>query len=326
MLNSELVYKELANDSEKKIIIEKLKNLGGTFENRVSNSQEWKSLKNLDKAFDLVLSSHETQELLQDFMKGFDTQALFDLFAHELELYQKHALYATPVSNFSTGALSSIYIFDGANVRLSLASILPTNLIFNKTKKTTKGKGFTVIGYDTVLKFIKSKNTVIEAYEMDQNSEKIEGIPTRLSSAPQIHNLRSGDSLYLPGGQQAMTFISIDGPVTYLDLSVKHTRIPAFPQYRADTKELHGLQCASVESSRLQVMSVALKSMQKQQSVSTLEKLLEHHDYHVRWHVVREIYGISTEAAQPHLRKMAKNDASSQIREAAAIALADIEE
>jgi hypothetical protein len=326
MLNSELVYKELANDSEKNTIIEKLRALGGTFENRVSNSKEWAGLKDLDKKFNKTYSFADTQKLLEDFMANFDNEALLALFAHELDLYQEHALYSTPVSNFSSGALSSIYIFDGENIRLSLASILPTNLIFNKNKDSKRGKGFTVIGYDTLLTFINSKHTVVEEYAVDANAEKIEGIPTRLESTPTVHDLRSGDSLFMPGGQQAMTFISTDGPVTYLDLSIKHTRIAAFPQYQADTKELHGLQCSSVESSRLQVMSVALRSMQAQESIATLEQLLDHHDYHVRWHVVREIYGISKEAAKPYLAEMAKSDSSSQVRQAAQTALASMEE
>ena len=123
-----------------------------------------------------------------------------------------------------------------------------------------------------------------------------------------------------------MTFIETQGPISYLDLSVKRSRIPAFPQYHAETKELHGLQCSSVNASRIQVMSVALKTMEGDDSIDTLASLLDHNDYHVRWHAVREIFSIHPKYAEPHLRLMAESDLSLQIRDAAKKALDFVKE
>ena len=75
-------------------------------------------------------------------------------------------------------------------------------------------------------------------------------------------------------------------------------------------------------SSRTEMMVSLLRLFDRGDAIPELTGLLESSHFYTRWHVMREFLAMDTEAALPHLRRMAEDDPHPEVRAAAAQSLA----
>ena len=77
--------------------------------------------------------------------------------------------------------------------------------------------------------------------------------------------------------------------------------------------------------SRIQMITTLLRKLDHQAAFPAIAAFLDHADFFVRWHVMKELLGLDAEAALPHLKRMAARDPHPEPRRAARLVLDRIE-
>ena len=70
-------------------------------------------------------------------------------------------------------------------------------------------------------------------------------------------------------------------------------------------------------SSRVQMMVSLLRSMERDDAFPLLEAALNNPNFYTRWHIMREMLAMDSEASEPSLRRMAASDPHPEVRAAA---------
>jgi HEAT repeat protein len=73
------------------------------------------------------------------------------------------------------------------------------------------------------------------------------------------------------------------------------------------------------------MISTLLRKLECDAALPAMADLLDHPDFFVRWHVMKEMLGIDARAALPHLKRMAATDPHPDPRRAARAVLDRLE-
>jgi HEAT repeat protein len=100
---------------------------------------------------------------------------------------------------------------------------------------------------------------------------------------------------------------------------------PLSVEYDSATFSYVGCSATGDGASRIQMLATLLRKLGCDEAFPTLAGFLDHQDFFVRWHVMRELLGIDAGAALPHLKRMAARDPHADVRRAARTVLDRLE-
>ena len=100
---------------------------------------------------------------------------------------------------------------------------------------------------------------------------------------------------------------------------------PLSVEYDSATGVYVGCSATGDTSSRIQMISTLFRKLGRNDAFPAIAAFLDHSDFFVRWHVMKELLGIDTAAALPHLKRMAATDPHPDPRRAARTVLDRIE-
>jgi HEAT repeat protein len=110
-----------------------------------------------------------------------------------------------------------------------------------------------------------------------------------------------------------------------LQATIATDQAPLAVEYDSATGEYVGCSATGDTSSRIQMITTLLRKLDHQPAFAAIAAFLDHPDFFVRWHVMKELLGLDAEAALPHLRRMAATDPHPEPRRAARAVLDRIE-
>ena len=87
-----------------------------------------------------------------------------------------------------------------------------------------------------------------------------------------------------------------------LQATVKPDRAPLSVEYDAATGAYVGCSAADDSASRIQMIATLLRKLGHDAAFPAIAAFLDHPNFFVRWHVMRELLGLDAAAALPHLR------------------------
>ena len=73
------------------------------------------------------------------------------------------------------------------------------------------------------------------------------------------------------------------------------------------------------------MITTLLRKLDHQAAFPSVAAFLDHQDFFVRWHVMKELLGLDAHAALPHLKRMAASDPHPEPRRAARAVLDRLE-
>jgi hypothetical protein len=137
--------------------------------------------------------------------------------------------------------------------------------------------------------------------------------------------LEDGDVVLVDGRHESFVIEHAAANLVVLQATVKPGRAPLAAEYDSESGTYAGCSAADDSASRIQMISTLLRKLDCAAAFPAIAAFLDHPNFFVRWHVMRELLGLDATAALPHLRKMAARDPHPEARRAARAVLDTIE-
>jgi hypothetical protein len=180
--------------------------------------------------------------------------------------------------------------------------------------------GFT--GYVSVLKFIRAGGATLSFWEAPPIGADFSAAGAGQCRRTGGRVLEDGELLVCDGRYQSYVIEHASANLLILQATIKADQAPVSVEYDAVSHGYVGCSATSDVASRIQMISTLLRKLGDPRAYETIVPMLDHPDFFVRWHVMRELLGVDAAAALPHLEHMASSDPHPDNRSAAAKVLA----
>jgi len=247
--------------------------------------------------------------------------SLIDGLAQEL---RREPFFAPPFPNFSSDVHRGLAVFGNAFVSVAAGVTHATQLAAKKHgPRGATSIGFT--GRPMVLKFVKAGDARISLWEADPITEDFAAEPGQSCRRAGERVLSDGDILVIDGRCQSYVIEHARSNMVILQAEILAGTAPLSVEYDSATLAYVGCSATDDGASRIQMMTTLLRKLGHDEAFDAVAVFLDHPDFFVRWHVMRELLGIDAGRALPLLRRMTADDPHPDARHAAISVLPRLE-
>jgi hypothetical protein len=229
-----------------------------------------------------------------------------------------------PFGNLNNDVMAGLLVFE--DQRVSIAAGVTSAL--QLAAKKDRPRGATSVGFSgqlNLLKFVKAGGATLsfwDAPEIGPGFTAAEAGRCRRAGARRIDD---GEILTVDGRRQSYVIEGLTGSMVVLQATIATGQAPLSVEYDSETGAYLGCSATGDTSSRIQMITTLLRKLDHQAAFPAIAAFLDHADFFVRWHVMKELLGLDAEAALPHLKRMAATDPHPDPRRAARAVLDRIE-
>ena len=264
-----------------------------------------------------ALPSQDAEAVAAAARKLFADDDWVDAAVHQIaEQLRDDAFFDAPFRVMSSDIHSGLVLFENAGVSIAAGVTRITDLAAKKVAK----RGATSIGFSgrvNVLKFLKAGGARISLWEAPPItagfSAKTAGRCRRIGGAQPA----DGDILTIDGRYQGYVIEHARSNLLVLQAEINADAAPVSVEYDSATLSYIGCSATRDGASRIQMLTTLLRKLGSGAAFPAIAVFLDHQDFFVRWHVMRELLGIDAEAALPHLKRMAARDPHEDVRRTA---------
>jgi hypothetical protein len=232
--------------------------------------------------------------------------------------------FEPPFRNLSNDVHSGLLVFEDEKV--SIAAGVTTAL--QMAAKKNRARGATSIGFSGqlgVYRFLKSGGATLSFWEAPTIGAGFTGADAGTCRRTGERKIADGETLIIDGRRQSYAVEGLKSSFVLLQASIAIDQAPLSVEYDSATGAYVGCSATGDTSSRIQMISTLLRKLGRDDAFPAIAAFLDHPDFFVRWHVMKELLGIDADAALPHLKRMAATDPHPDPRRAARIVLDRIE-
>jgi hypothetical protein len=232
--------------------------------------------------------------------------------------------FEPPFRNLSNDVHSGLLVFEDEKV--SIAAGVTTAL--QMAAKKNRARGATSIGFSGqlgVYRFVKSGGATLSFWEAPTIGAGFTGADAGTCRRTGERKIADGETLIIDGRRQSYAVEGLKSSFVLLQASIAVDQAPLSVEYDSATGAYVGCSATGDTSSRIQMISTLLRKLGRDDAFPAIAAFLDHPDFFVRWHVMKELLGIDADAALPHLKRMAATDPHPDPRRAARIVLDRIE-
>lgn len=229
-----------------------------------------------------------------------------------------------PFRNLNSDVHAGLLVFE--DERVSIAAGVTGALQLAERKNRPRGP--TSVGFSgqvNVLKFVRAGGATLSFWEapvIDAGFTAARAGTCRRTGARRIGD---GEIVMLDGRRQSYVIEGLKGSMVMLQATIATGQAPLGVEYDSATGAYLGCSATGDTSSRIQMITTLLRKLDHQAAFPAIAAFLDHADFFVRWHVMKELLGLDAEAALPHLRRMAATDPHPDPRRAARAVLDRLE-
>jgi hypothetical protein len=186
--------------------------------------------------------------------------------------------------------------------------------------KKTASRGATSIGFSgrvSVLKFVKAGGARISLWEAPPITADFTASDAGRCAKTGERQLADGDILTVDGRFQGYVVEQARANLLVLQAEIGLDAAPLSVEYDSATLAYVGCSATRDGASRIQMITTLLRKLDCDAAFPAIAGFLDHPDFFVRWHVMRELLGLDAGAALPHLERMAARDPHRDVRRAA---------
>lgn len=193
--------------------------------------------------------------------------------------------------------------------------------LVNKHREMKKGNKFSlqVASQDQLLYFPKGGKTVIDVYQVEENSN-MSDVAEKIRLKESI-NVIDGQFIQIKAGVEALHFKCVGEDVHYHEISNMQSGVRVIGEYNLKSLDLVGVSAANLSSSRAEMFSEMVANFNYKPSIPVLEKLCAHKDHFVRWSAATSLYSLDNSAGEVMIKTLA-NDPHQDVRQTAKQCLA----
>ncbi|MEA3012068.1 MAG: hypothetical protein QOD42_613 [Sphingomonadales bacterium] len=195
-------------------------------------------------------------------------------------------------------------------------------------KKTAPNRGATSVGFNGqygVFKFVKAGGARFSFWEAPPVTAGFTAAQAGRCQRTGERDIEDGEILVIDGRRQSYVVERLRGNMLILQAAITIEQAPVSVEY--DSADGHFVGCSASDdtASRIQMVTTLLRKLDCGAALPAMTDLLDHPDFFVRWHVMKEMLGIDVRAALPHLKRMAATDPHPDPRRAARVVLDRLE-
>jgi hypothetical protein len=224
--------------------------------------------------------------------------------------------FVPPFRAMSGELHSGLILFEDGHMSVAAGVTRVAELAARKTAR----RGATSVGFSgrvSALKFVKAGGALISLWEAPPITDAFSAADAGHCVRTGTRQLADGEILTIDGRSQSYVIEAARANLLILQAEVTLEAAPLSVEYDSATCAYVGCSATRDGASRIQMLATLLRKLGGEGAFPALAGFLDHPDFFVRWHVMRELLGIDAEAALPQLKRMAARDPHDEVRRAA---------
>ncbi len=230
-----------------------------------------------------------------------------------------------PFRPLMTDVHSGLLVYEHETVSIAIGVSTAAQLA---AKKTAPRRGPTSVGFNgqyCVFKFVKAGGARFSFWEAPPITAGFTGAEAGTCVRTGERDIDDGEILEIDGRRQSYVIEKLRGNLFVLQASIALDQAPLGVEYDSASGAFVGCSAADDTASRIQMITTLLRKLDCDAALPAMAELLDHPDFFVRWHVMKEMLGLDVQLALPHLRRMAASDPHPDPRRAARAVLDRLE-
>jgi hypothetical protein len=229
-----------------------------------------------------------------------------------------------PLRQHRTDIYNGLSVFDHELVSIAVGVSTAAQLAAKKTgPRGPTSVGFT--GYVGVFKYVKAGGALLSFWEAPPITAGFTAANAGQCTRTGERAIADGEILVIDGRRQSFVIERARSNLVILQATIALDRAPLSVEYDSASRVFVGCSATDDTSSRIQMITTLLRKLDCDAAFPAIAALLDHQDFFVRWHVMKELLGLDAEAALPHLKRMAASDPHPDPRRAARAVLDRLE-
>lgn len=232
--------------------------------------------------------------------------------------------FAPPFRSLNNDVHAGVLVYEDDKVSIAAGVTSALQLAARKNRP----RGATSVGFSgqlTLLKFIKSGGARLSFWDVPLISADFTATAAGTCRRTGERRIADGETICVDGRHQAYVIEGLSGSMVLLQASIAVDQAPLSVEYDSATGAYVGCSATGDTSSRIQMITTLLRKLDHQAAFPTIAAFLDHPDFFVRWHVMKELLGLDAAAALPYLKRMAATDPHPDPRRAARAVLDRLE-
>jgi hypothetical protein len=229
-----------------------------------------------------------------------------------------------PFRNISTDIHNGLLVYASATASIAVGALRAAQL----AAKKNRARGATSVnltGELTVLKFVRAGGARFSFWTAPRVTADFTAATAGRCVRTGARDIEDGEILVIDGRSQAYVIERLRSSLLLVQASIAIDQTPLRVEYDSASGVFVGCSAANDTASRIQMITTLLRKLGCEAALPAMVDLLDHPDFFVRWHVMKEMLGLDAAAALPHLKRMAASDPHPDPRRAARIVLDRLE-
>lgn len=224
--------------------------------------------------------------------------------------------FEPPFAATSSDVHAGLVLFD--DPRLTIAA--GVSAVADLAAKKSGARGATSIGFTgrvSVIKFLKAGGARLSFWEAAPIGAGFTAAGAGRCRPAGTRRVEDGEILVVDGRRRGFVIEQARANLVLLQAEILLDQAPVRVEYDSASLAFVGCSANDDTASRIQMLTTLLRKLDCAAAIPAMAALLDHPDFFVRWHVMRELLGLDAAAALPHLRRMAARDPHPETRRAA---------
>jgi len=274
----------------------------------------------IHRRFDEILANlpQQTAEAIADAMSALfaDVRWVDALVEGLAAALADDPYFEPPFRVVSSDVHNGLLVFEDPRVSISVGICGASQLAAKKNGP----RGRTSIGFTgqlTVLKFVRAGGARLSFWEAPRIDAGFTAAGSGTCARTGERAIRDGEIVVVDGRYQTHVIEAARANLVVLQASITLDQAPLSVEYDSVGRAFVGCSATSDVASRIQMITTLLRKLDWEAAFPVIVGLLDHPEFFVRWHVMKELLGLDTAAALPHLERMAARDPHPEARRAA---------
>lgn len=225
-------------------------------------------------------------------------------------------LFMPPLPVLTTEILKGLLVYDSAELSVAASVISLADLAAKKSRPRGR-TSINFAGKISVIKFIRSGGASLSFWEVPQISGKFAKRDAGRCRRICERAIADGEVITIDGRRQSYVIEQARGNLVILHAEIKTDQAPLTLEYDSVSGEFLGCSAGDDRASHIQFIATLARKLDPQRAFEPIAGQLDHSEFFVRWHAMKELLGIDAAAALPHLKRMAARDPHPDVRRAA---------
>lgn len=221
-----------------------------------------------------------------------------------------------PFRNLSNDLHAGLLVFEDERVSISVGVTSALQMAARKNRP----RGSTSVGFSGqlgVYRFLKAGGATLSFWEAPPIGPGFNMADAGTCGRTGARAIADGEILIVDGRRQSYVVEHMQRSFVLLQASIAVDQAPLSVEYDSATGAYVGCTATGDTSSRIQMITTLLRKLDHHAAFPAIAAFLDHPDFFVRWHVMKELLGLDLHAALPHLKRMAATDPHPDPRRAA---------